>query len=267
MQIVLPQRPSLSRSLPRPLRGGGLEVLAIAALYLVSELSRGIARGGAEVAQQHADTVVRIERGAHAFGEPAVQRAAHHVPGLPTLLGYAYVSLHLVVTAAVLVWVYRNHRPHYRTLRNTLFAANALAVVGYWLFPTAPPRLAAVGIGDTVSGATSINLTSHLASSFYNPYAAVPSMHIGFALLIGVTVARLARRRVVRAAGALYPLFVLLVIVATGNHFFLDAAAGAAVAVIAAAAVAAARRLAAVATPVVSPYAGSVPGGPSSSMP
>jgi hypothetical protein len=92
-------------------------------------------------------------------------------------------------------------------------------------------------------------------------------MHIGFALLIGVTVARLARRRIVRIAGAVYPLFVLLVIVATGNHFFLDAAAGAAVAVLAAAGVAAARRLAVVATPIVRPYAGNVPGGPSSSMP
>ena len=237
MQIVLPQRPSLSRSLPRPLRGGGLEVLAIAALYLVSELSRGIARGGAQVAQQHADTVVRIERGAHAFGEPAVQRAAHHVPGLPTLLGYAYVSLHLVVTAGVLVWVYRNHRPHYRTLRNTLFAANALAVVGYWLFPTAPPRLAGVGISDTVSGATSVNLTSRFVSAFYNEYAAVPSMHIGFALIAGVTLVTLARSRAVRIAAALYPLFVLFVIVATGNHFFFDALAGAVVAIVAGAAI------------------------------
>ena len=145
--------------------------------------------------------------------------------------------------------------------------ASALAVVGYWLFPTAPPRLAGVGIGDTVSGATSINLTSHLASSFYNPYAAVPSMHIGFALLIGVTVARLARRRSVRIGAVLYPLFVLLVIVATGNHFFLDAAAGAAVAFLATAGVAAARRLSAVTTPAVDPYSGIAPGGASSSMP
>ena len=121
-------------------------------------------------------------------------------------------------------------------------------------------RRAGVGINDTVSGATSVNLTSHLVSSFYNPYAAVPSMHIGFALLIGVTVARLARRRIVRIAGAVYPLFVLLVIVATGNHFFLDAAAGAAVAVLAAAGVAAARRLAAVATPIVAPLRRQRPG-------
>ncbi len=244
-----------------------VEVALVGALYLGSELSRGFAVGGAGLAERHADAVVSIERSLHVFHEGAVQDAVRGVTGLPTLLGYAYLTLHLTATVLVLAWVYRRHHHAYRTLRNMLAVASALAVVGYWLFPTAPPRLAGVGIGDTVSGATSINLTSHLASSFYNPYAAVPSMHIGFALLIGVTVARLARRRLVRAAGALYPLFVLLMIVATGNHFFLDAAAGAAVAALAAAGVVAARRLAAVAAPVLSPYAGSVPGGPSSSMP
>jgi hypothetical protein len=234
MQLILPQRPALLvRSAPRFLRGGGFEILAIVGLYLVSELSRGIASGGAAVAQRHADSIVRLERGAHVFGEPAIQRAAHHVPGLPTLLGYAYVSLHLVVTAVVLTWVYRRHNHHYRTLRNTFFAANAIAIAGYWLFPTAPPRLASVGIGDTVSGATSVNLTSSFVSTFYNEYAAVPSMHIGFSVISGLTLFALARSRMLRVAGLLYPLFVLFVIVATGNHFFFDAAAGAVVAAVA----------------------------------
>jgi len=216
-------------------RRGALEALGIVALYLVSELSRGLAGGGETDAERHAEAVVRAERHLHLFVESTVQGAARHIAGLPTLLGYAYLSLHLVGTAAVLVWVYRRHRPAYARLRNTLVLANALAVVGYALFPTAPPRLAGVGIADTVSGATSVNLTSRFISSFYNPYAAVPSMHIGFSLLVGITVWRLARRRVVRFAGLAYPVFVLFVIVATGNHFFLDAVAGAAAALVAAA--------------------------------
>jgi hypothetical protein len=218
---------------PTTLPRGPVEALLIVGLYLGSELSRGLASGGAAVAQAHAQTVVRIERHLHVFSEGAVQHAAHRVTALPTLLGYAYVSLHMLATAALLVWVYRRHRAVYPLLRNTLVVANALAVVGYWAFPTAPPRLAGVGIADTVSGATSINLTSNVASAFYNPYAAVPSMHIGFSLLVGVTIVLLAQRRLVRIAGALYPLFVLFVIVATGNHFFLDAAAGALVAILA----------------------------------
>lgn len=223
-------------------RRGLLEAGLIAGIYLISELSRGIAAGGAEAAQRHAASVVRLERHLHAFAEPSIQRAVHHVVLLPGLLGYAYLTLHLAATGAVLLWVHRRHRHAYASLRNTLALANGIAVIGYWLFPTAPPRLAGVGIADTVSHATSINLTSHAVSTFYNPYAAVPSMHIGFSLLVGLTVYRLAGRRLVRLVGAAYPAFVLLVIVATGNHFFLDAAAGALVAGLAAATVAAASR-------------------------
>ena len=249
-------------------RNGAREVALVGALYLASELSRGFADGGAGLAERHAATVVSLERWLDVFDEGTVQHLVRHVrrPAdaarlrVPDAAPDGHVArARRGSTAAI--------SPPTATLRNTLAVASAIAIVGYWLFPTAPPRLADVGIHDTVSGATSVNLTSHLVSSFYNPYAAVPSMHIGFALLIGVTVARLARRRAVRIAGALYPLFVLLVIVATGNHFFLDAAAGAAVAVLAAAGVAAARRLAAVATPIVRPYAGNAPGGASSSMP
>jgi hypothetical protein len=224
-------------TIPRLRSSLAVEAALLGGVYLAGELTRGLARGGAEVAERHAAAIVRAERHLHVFGEGAVQRAAAHVHGLPALLGYAYLSLHLLGTAGVLLWVYRR-RPHaYRRLRNALVLANALAVVGYALYPTAPPRLAGVGVADTVSTATSVNLGSAFAGAFYNPYAAVPSMHIGFSLLVGVAVWRLAGRRVWRVAGALYPLFVLLVIVATGNHFFLDAVAGAAVAVAALAAV------------------------------
>ncbi len=225
----------MTRRFARP---GLLEVLMIGGLYFAGELCRGLAGGGEQAAERHAAAIVRLERSAHVFGEAAVQRAAHDVYGLPTLLGYAYLTLHLAVTAAVLVWAYRHRRPAYGHLRNALLLANALAVVGYTLFPTAPPRLAGVGVADTVSGATSINLTSTLVSALYNPYAAVPSMHIGFALIVGAAIWLLAERGVWRVFGLVYPVFVLFVIVATGNHFFFDAAAGAVVACAAAAAVA-----------------------------
>lgn len=214
-------------------RSGLLQAVLLVGLYLASELSRGLARGGVAVADRHADDVVRIERRLHVFDEATIQRAVHHVYGLPALLGYAYLTLHLTVTVAVLFWAYRNRRSSYRIFRDWLAVASGLAVAGYALFPTAPPRLAGVGVGDTVSGATSINLGSSLVSSLYNPYAAMPSMHIGFSLLVAAVVWKVARRPLWRAAGLLYPLLILFVIVATGNHFFLDAAAGAGVAVLA----------------------------------
>lgn len=218
-----------ARRLPR----WALEAMLLLGLYLTGELARGVARGGEPSAEAHAAFIVRLERRLHVFDEATIQHAAGHVVGLSTFLGYAYVSVHLAGTAAVLVWVYRRRRDEYARLRNTLALATGLGVVVYALFPAAPPRLAGLGIADTVSAATSLNLDSSLISSLYNPYAAVPSMHIGFSLIVGIAVVRLARRTLWRVAGALYPVFVLFVIVATGNHFFFDAAAGAAVGVIA----------------------------------
>jgi hypothetical protein len=215
-----------------------LEAVSIVGLYFAGELARGFVHGGRASSEAHAADIIRLERRLHIFDEEAVQHAARHVGGLPTCLSYAYVSLHLAVTVFVLAWVYRRRRNVYARLRNVLALSTGLAVAVYAVFPTAPPRLAGVGITDTVSAATSVDLNSTFASSLYNPYAAVPSMHIGFSLVVGGAIALFAQRTVWRIVGALYPVFVLFVIVATGNHFFVDAIAGAAVAAVATAAVA-----------------------------
>ena len=76
---------------------------------------------------------------------------------------------------------------------------------------------------------TGLNLSSDLLGALYNPFAAVPSLHFGYALIVGIVLATLAERRWVRVVGAVYPLVMLLVIVATGNHFVFDAALGAVV--------------------------------------
>ena len=112
-------------------------------------------------------------------------------------------------------------------VRNTLIAATGVALSIYLLYPVAPPRLAGLGFVDTVTHNAKVNLSSDLLGSLYNPFAAVPSLHFGYALLVGVTVALLAKGRVARAIGWSYPAVMLLVIVATGNHFFFDAAGGA----------------------------------------
>ena len=111
----------------------------------------------------------------------------------------------------------------------------------YVVYPAAPPRLSGLGFADTVTDNAGINLSSESLGSLYNPFAAVPSLHFGYALLVGGVVFALARRRWVRWIGAAYPPFMLFTIVATGNHFLLDAAAGGLVTVLA---FVAARRLA-----------------------
>ena len=156
-----------------------------------------------------------------------MQDAPHALPGFD-LLSISYLTFHLAVTVVVLLWLHRRRPAAFPIVRTTLVIASGLALVGYLVYPTAPPRMAGIGIADTVSGGH-VDLNSGLVSSLYNPYAAVPSMHFGYALVAGAAVAWLTSRRLVQAAAAFYPAFVLLVIVATGNHFLFDALAGAAV--------------------------------------
>src|SRR5262249_35427317 len=134
-----------------------------------------------------------------------------------------------VVLPLALVLVYRLNRSIYRTLRNTLLATWALALPVYALFPTAPPRLAGLGILDTVSTYSPMKLDSGAATSLANPFAALPSLHVGFAFAIGIGVAAALRAPVLRAVALLWGPIVLLTVIATGNHFVFDAIAGLAI--------------------------------------
>jgi hypothetical protein len=209
-----------------------VEVATLFALYGVYEIVRGFGSASLQAARAHTDEIVSLERSLGVYGERGVQEFAERIPGLPALLGVAYITLHIVVTAAVLVWVYRSHRERFPVVRTTLIASTAISLAVYVLYPAAPPRLANLGFADTVTTHAKLNLSSDLLGSLYNPFAAVPSLHFGYALLAGGAVAMLARRRVVRIAGAAYPLLMLGIIVATGNHFLFDAAAGGLVVVV-----------------------------------
>ncbi len=211
------------------------EAAVVLVLYGLYELARGLVVGGAGDADHHAHRVVALERWLHVFVEANVQHAARALPGLSSLLGAAYLTLHLAVTAVVLIWLHQRRPGAFAFVRTTLLLASALSLVGFLAYPTAPPRLAGIGIADTVSNGR-VDLNHGLVSSLYNPYAAVPSMHVGYALIVAASLLLYARRPLVRVLGGLYPPFVLLVVVGTGNHFFFDAAAGALVTVVAAAA-------------------------------
>lgn len=191
---------------------GAVETGALVLLYGLYELTRGAVDGSWPIAQRHADAIVDFEQSLGMFREWDVQRWAHALPAVPALLGGAYV----VGTIAALVWVHRHHRSHFALFRTVVVASSALALVVYVVYPTAPPRLAGLGFTDTVTLHTGVNLNSALLGQLYNPVAAVPSLHFGYALIVGVAVALLAGRRAVRALGALYPLVMLFVIVATG---------------------------------------------------
>jgi hypothetical protein len=207
-------------------RPGLAELGIVFALYAAYELLRGLGDSSVHVARDHAGDIVALERVFNVFIEQAVQDWAASIPTLPGLLGAAYVTSHLGATGAALVWLYRSHPDRFPLVRNTLVVSTAISLVGYVVYPAAPPRLSGHGFVDTVSSHTHVNLSSDLLGSLYNPFAAVPSMHFGYSLIVGAALFAYARRPAIRIVGLLYPPFMLFDIVATGNHFLFDAAMG-----------------------------------------
>ena len=182
------------------------------------------------IACDRARALLDVERTLNIDIEHALNRIAAHTEWFAVFCNYFYALAHFVVTIGVLVWVYRRHPLQYRPLRTALYVTNALALLGYWLYSLAPPRfLPDEGYVDTVHlfgtwGSYASGDLSHAS----NQFAAMPSMHIGWALWSGLSLFWLARHRSVRWAGIAYPLVTLVVIMATANHFILDAVGGAA---------------------------------------
>jgi hypothetical protein len=205
-----------------------VEIAGAIGLYLLYEIGRGLVADRFDLARRHAEDVIDVERSFHLLWEQDIQDAVLRLPGVMDLLGAAYLSLHVGVTLLLFVWLYRKHRAVFPVARTALIVATALALVVHVIFPTAPPRLVGFTL-DTVVDRTRININSELLGVLYNPIAAMPSMHFGYALLVGFMLAKLSSSRVMRIVGLLYVPLVLFVIVSTGNHFILDAAAGAAV--------------------------------------
>lgn len=213
------------------------ELLVVAGLYVLYESTRGIVAGRSNVAVQHAYDVVSIERSLHLFVEASVERSAERLSGLTSTLEVLYLSLHLVLTGLLLLWLHQRRPGAYPFFRTTLLLASGVALIGYLVFPTAPPRLSITSLDPNLSGVP-LNINRGLVSGLYNPYAAVPSMHAAYALVVGAALFLQARNRVIRLLGLAYPVFVVLVIVATGNHFLFDVGVGAFVDVLAAVAAA-----------------------------
>ena len=141
-----------------------------------------------------------------------------------------------MVSIAFLAWLYLFRNDYFYFVRNMFMVAMVLALVGYAAFPTAPPRMFPEhGFTDTVASFTGMEQDQNTKASFLvNAYAAVPSMHICFSLMIAVPAMALSSSALARALWSAYPLYVLFVIIVTANHFWFDAAAGAAVACLAA---------------------------------
>ncbi|MET7688426.1 phosphatase PAP2 family protein [Streptomyces sp. NPDC005483] len=227
--LTAADRPGLLRRLRTPSRPRlWFEILLIAVSYWTYSQIRNAVPEQKTEALRNADWIWRMEHHLGIAVEESVNHAVNSVTWLVVGMNYYYATLHFVVTLSVLVWLYRSHPGRYAATRLVLFATTGVALVGYYLYPLAPPRLMTRGdFVDTVMvhqtwGSMASGDLKHMS----NQYAAMPSMHIGWSLWCGLTIFALASVPWVRVLGLVYPAATLVVIVATANHFWLDAVGG-----------------------------------------
>lgn len=221
-----------ARLLPRGWKDLFRQMGLFAGAFLTYDIVRGlVASHGPTKPFDDANQIINVERTLHIFVEPSVQAWAQSQRWLIHAADWTYLNGHFFVTLAAMIFIYARRNDSFYFVRNALIISMALALIGYWLYPTAPPRLMPEwGFTDSVSqfltGGTGW-IDDGPAKSFTNFYAAVPSMHVCFAVLIGFSMARLVRPKPLRVLWLLYPVLITFVVVATANHYFIDVFLGA----------------------------------------
>ncbi|GFJ88190.1 hypothetical protein Prum_018320 [Phytohabitans rumicis] len=188
---------------------------------------RHLTEGSVGQAVANADRVVDFERALGLHHEQWLQSTLAGSPAVSTFFNWIYIWGHWPVIAVTLVWLARNNPVVYLRARNAMIISGVIGMVIFASFPVAPPRLAGMGMVDTVT------VSSHAyrvlqPPMFTNQYAAVPSLHVGWDLLMGIAIAIAARRLWVRVLGVVMPVAMTLAVILTANHYILDAMAGAA---------------------------------------
>jgi membrane-associated phospholipid phosphatase len=204
------------------------QLLLFGAAYYAYQIVRGAVDGKVTTAAWNATKIINLEHTLHIFAEPSVQAWASSKAWIIDSANWMYINSHFVVTVGALVFIYLRRNDSFYFVRNMFLIAMGIALVGYVLYPTAPPRLMPEwGFADSVAAFTGVRVENEPVSALLNLYAAVPSMHVCFALMVGWPLARLVKPRPLKVVWFLYPFLVTFVVVATGNHYFLDAVLGA----------------------------------------
>jgi membrane-associated phospholipid phosphatase len=215
-------------ALPRGWRDAILQIALWGLADLLYEGVRGIVVGQQSIALANARWIVSAERATGIFAEPSIQRLLIGDHAVINVTNYVYGNAQFTVNAVFLACIYMYRNDIFYFVRNMFFVSMAIALVVHLSLPVAPPRmLPQYGFVDTIQQFAHINQDTGAISLFVNPYAAVPSMHVCFALLVGVTGFVLARPLWLKGICVLYPVLILFAIVVSANHFFLDAVAGA----------------------------------------
>lgn len=208
-------------------RDGVRQIGVVLAALGVYELARVLIEPNWAAAIANARRIRELEQALLLGWEQPVQ--AFFISTLPDVvraMNVFYFLGHFVLTGLFFLWLYRRSPAGFRWFRDGFLVATAISVVVHWAFPTAPPRIAVSSIVDTLWFFNGIDIGSPANDALSNPVAAVPSLHAGYALGVGVGIALYTRSRWARGLAVVYPLAVVLTIIVTGNHFVLDAIAG-----------------------------------------
>jgi PAP2 superfamily len=181
-------------------------------------------------AMANAHRIFKLEQAFHFAWEGHLQRMFMALPELVRAMNVFYLTGHFMLTGIFFVWLYFRTRDGFHSFRNGFLIATAVSLFIHWKFPTAPPRVANVGLTDTLWQLSHVDIGNPTTgSAFTNPVAAVPSLHAGWALAVGIGLILYGRGWLPRVVGVVYPVAVTVTIIVTGNHFIFDAVAGDAV--------------------------------------
>lgn len=209
-------------------RRGLYEFTLVVVLFMLYFATRGLVAGRAADAFQNAYQLMQLQRWLGISWELTMQSWILQYDSLVWLLNSIYVYTHMSGLILFALWVFIWHHQRYHEVRNVFLGLLAVGLVIYTLIPLAPPRFfSASGFIDTLAASGSVDYHQEGIEMLYNPYAAMPSLHVGFSVFVGIGVVTIGRRWQHWIIGILFPLLMSIAVVGTGNHFVLDVVAGA----------------------------------------
>jgi hypothetical protein len=211
------------------------EIAIIAFGYWVYTMGRNAIPEQESIARRHGRSIQHLQDVLHLNWELSFNHWVATNEWLAQTMDYYYSTMHFIVTIGVMVWLFARRSHIYRGARTVVVGTTLLALAGFYLYPTAPPRL--LPRFDYVDTVVKFHTWGSLAdpdiAQHSNQFAAMPSLHIGWALWSGIAIFLCARRMWVRLLGLAHPLATFVVIIGTANHFILDAVAGVLILVVA----------------------------------
>jgi hypothetical protein len=222
--------PLYSRLFPQGFLDVLRQIVLFGAAYYAYRFLRGVVDDGqgAAIAFQNARDLISVEQTLGFFRERSVQEWTGGWDVTTDFASLIYINAQTTVVLGAVFYLYVVHNAQYYFVRNMMMVAMLIALLGYIVFPTAPPRFffPEYGFRDTVSEFTHVPHSDVKVNALFNPYAAVPSMHCCFAIIIGGSLSTLAKHRVTRYLWLAYPVLLTWVVVVTGNHWIADAILG-----------------------------------------